>query len=86
LKTREAITILGCTVLPHPPYSPDLAPSDFYLFGALKDAICGKRFGSDDEVAEDVAVSAGLILVKTWIHALVSRWRKAVAVGDYVEK
>lgn len=27
------------TVLPHPPYSPDLAPSDLHLFGALKDAI-----------------------------------------------
>jgi len=28
--------------------SPDLVPSDFNLFGALKDAICWKRFGSDE--------------------------------------
>jgi histone-lysine N-methyltransferase SETMAR len=37
LKTQEAITKLGWIVLPYPPYSPDLAPSDFHLFAALKD-------------------------------------------------
>jgi histone-lysine N-methyltransferase SETMAR len=30
--TREAIERLGFSLLPHPPYSPDLAPSDFHLF------------------------------------------------------
>jgi hypothetical protein len=33
--TMEAI---GCRASPHPPYSPDLAPSDFHLFGPWK---CG---------------------------------------------
>jgi hypothetical protein len=66
LKTQEAITKLGWTVLPHPPYSSDLAPSDFHLFGALKDVIRGKRFGSNDEVIEEVivAMSAGFRLVQ----------------------
>jgi histone-lysine N-methyltransferase SETMAR len=41
-RTQEAIAKLGWTILSHPPYSPDLAPSDFNLFGALKDAIQGK--------------------------------------------
>jgi len=36
-------------VLPHPAYSPDLAPSDFHLFGPLKEALGGKR-RDDDEV------------------------------------
>jgi transposase len=31
-RTREAIERLGFPLLPHPPYSPDLAPSDFHLF------------------------------------------------------
>jgi histone-lysine N-methyltransferase SETMAR len=48
-------------LFPHPPYRPDLAPSDFHLFGALKDAIRGKRFGSDDEVSEEVTFCATLI-------------------------
>ena len=43
------------TVLPHPLYIPDIASSDFYLFGALRDVIPGKMFASDDEVIEEVA-------------------------------
>jgi Transposase. len=34
-KTQQTITELGWTVLSHPPYRPDLAPSDFNLFAAL---------------------------------------------------
>ncbi|KAG8247946.1 Zinc finger and BTB domain-containing protein 41 [Homalodisca vitripennis] len=35
--------------LEHPPYSPDLAPSDFHLFRYLKEFLGGKRFDTDDE-------------------------------------
>jgi len=52
--TQKAITKLGRTVLPLSQYSPGLASSDFHLFEALKDAMCGKRLGSDDEVTEEV--------------------------------
>jgi histone-lysine N-methyltransferase SETMAR len=90
LKTQDAITKLGWTVLPHPPYSPDLAPSVFHLFGALKHAIHGKRFGSYDKVIEEVKkwlCVQDSDWYKTGIHALVSCWRKDVEVdGDYVEK
>jgi hypothetical protein len=41
LKAWEQIIKFGWTVLPHLPYSPGLSPSDFHLFGALKDAVCG---------------------------------------------
>ena len=40
----------GWTFLSHPFYSPDLAPSNFHLFGALKDALRGRRFADDDEI------------------------------------
>jgi hypothetical protein len=46
LETQEAVTELRQTFPVHPPYSPDLACSDFHLFGALKDAIDGRKFGS----------------------------------------
>ena len=36
--------------LPQPPYSSDLALSDFYLLADLKKMLHGKRFSSDDEV------------------------------------
>jgi histone-lysine N-methyltransferase SETMAR len=32
------------TVLPHPAYSPDLAPCDFWMFGYMKGKLAGKRF------------------------------------------
>jgi transposase len=46
--------ISNVQMLPHPPYSPDLAPSDFHLFWPLKDALRGRHFRSDEEVTEAV--------------------------------
>jgi histone-lysine N-methyltransferase SETMAR len=54
LHTREAITKLQWTVLPHPPYSPDLAPSGYHIFSPLKDAIRRKKFEDDEEVISEV--------------------------------
>jgi len=77
-------------VLPHLPLSPDLAPSDFHLFGPLKDALHGTRFEDDESVS--CAVSTWLCEQETscyreGMHALVSRWRKDIYIdGDYVEK
>ena len=50
LKTVEHVANLGWTVLPHPPYSPDLATSDFHLFGPMKDGLRGQHFRSNDAV------------------------------------
>jgi histone-lysine N-methyltransferase SETMAR len=36
------------------PYSPNLAPSDFHLFGAQKYHIGGRRFADDEEIETDV--------------------------------
>jgi hypothetical protein len=33
------------------PSSPDLAPSDFHLFGALKNAACSVKFKTDDVIS-----------------------------------
>jgi histone-lysine N-methyltransferase SETMAR len=77
---------MGWTVLSHPPYSPDLALSDFHLFGSPKDALRGTHFEYDNSVIE-VLRKWLCRQDKTWypqgIHALVPRWRKAVEVdGD----
>ncbi|KAL6265673.1 hypothetical protein P5V15_002472 [Pogonomyrmex californicus] len=34
----------------HPPFSPDLAPSDFFLFPKFKISLGGQRFSSNEEV------------------------------------
>ncbi|GFT66504.1 mariner Mos1 transposase [Trichonephila clavipes] len=38
------------TMISQPPYSPDLAPSDFWLFPKLKNTLEGQRFSMDAEV------------------------------------
>jgi hypothetical protein len=35
---------------PHPPYSPDLVPSDFYFFGVVKRCIAGLSFEDADQL------------------------------------
>ena len=38
----------GFQLVPHPPYSPDLAPSDFHLFPNLKKDMAGQHYVLDD--------------------------------------
>ena len=48
--TEEKLAQLYWTALQHPPYSPDLSPCDYHLFGPLKEALRGQRFEDDEEV------------------------------------
>jgi len=53
-QTTELIAQFRWKVVPHPPYSLDLAKSDYHLFPKLKDHLSGMKFQSDDEVKEEV--------------------------------
>jgi hypothetical protein len=37
-------------VIPHTPYSPDLAPCDFFLFSKMKLKLKGRRFDTIEEI------------------------------------
>jgi len=50
LATQKKLAYLGFQFLHHPPYSPDLAPSDYHLFPGLKNQLKGRHFSSDTEV------------------------------------
>ena len=50
----DAVRECGYELLPHPPYSPDLAPSDFHLFPRLKKHLRGRRFDDDGELTAAV--------------------------------
>jgi histone-lysine N-methyltransferase SETMAR len=43
-KSIEKGDEMGFVLVPHPPYSPDIAPSDFFLFGYLKERLAGTSF------------------------------------------
>jgi histone-lysine N-methyltransferase SETMAR len=75
---------------PDPPYLPDLAPSDFHVFGLLKETMGGKSLRSDEEVQQ--AVHEWLRcqpndFFTRGIHALPKRWNICmVRSGDYVRE
>jgi hypothetical protein len=49
-------------LIPHPPYSPDLAPCDFFLFPKMKLKLKGRRFDTTEEIqAESQRVLDNLI-------------------------
>ncbi|XP_036336279.1 histone-lysine N-methyltransferase SETMAR-like [Rhagoletis pomonella] len=89
-KTQEKINELGYELLPHPPYSPDLAPSDFFLFPNMKKWLGGKRFVSNSEViAATNTYFEGFekTYFREGINMLEKRWKKCIDLkGDYVEK
>jgi hypothetical protein len=57
--TMATLLKLKWDVLPHPPYSQDLDPSDYHLFGPMKGFLGSKRFRNINEV---------IAAVQSWIH------------------
>jgi len=53
LLIREFLTKKETIVVPQPPYSPDLAPADFFLFPKLKSTLKGCRFQTIEEIKEN---------------------------------
>ncbi|GFX85529.1 histone-lysine N-methyltransferase SETMAR [Trichonephila clavipes] len=47
--TRQKLCELDWVVLMHPPFSPDLAPSDYHLFIALQNFLSDKKLGSRED-------------------------------------
>ena len=54
-RTLEKINSLGWEVLPHPPYSPDIAPSDFHLFRSLQHFLSGIFFSNLDDIQNAIS-------------------------------
>ena len=49
-----AVHDCGFELIDHPSYSPDLAPSDYFLFSNLKKHLAGIRYKSDDDIISAV--------------------------------
>ena len=74
----------------HTPYSPDLAPCDFWLFPALMGVLAGRVFSSDDKVEAAIRKWCSDVPVAHW-HQCFDKWEARLVKcidrnGDYVEK
>ena len=88
--TQNLITTFGWEQFDHPPYSPDLAPSDFHLFLHLKSFLVGRQFHDNNEVKEVVTTcfaSQEASFYDEGIQKLVQHYDKCLNNGgNYVEK
>uniref|UniRef100_A0A3B3QZ08 Tc1-like transposase DDE domain-containing protein n=1 Tax=Paramormyrops kingsleyae TaxID=1676925 RepID=A0A3B3QZ08_9TELE len=70
---QTAIRECGLQQLNHPPYTPDLAPSDYFLFRVLMKSLRGQQFSNDKDVMG--------------LKSLQEKWMKCMKMlGDYTEK
>jgi len=86
--SQNALERNNITKLPHPPYSPDLAPCDFWLFGFLKGKLVGGSFNTEAELHEAVCSEIDKITIKN-IRSVFNEWilrlEKCIQIGgEYV--
>jgi len=54
---REILATKQITVLEHPAYSPDLAPSDIFLFLKIKEILKGRHFDDIDDIRSNTTAA-----------------------------
>lgn len=88
LATKQKLKNFGWEVMQHPPYSPDIAPSDYHLFRSLQNHLNSQRFNSMDEIKK---VLNGFFEEKpqsfyeSGIIALPQRWQQIIEQkGNYI--
>jgi hypothetical protein len=75
--------------IPHPPYSTDLAPCDFFLFPKLKLKLKGRRFDTIEEIQAESQRVLHTLAEKEFQEAFQKwgrRWDRCLHVGgNYFE-
>jgi len=87
--TAQMLQQFRWEVFDHPPYSPDLAPSDYHLFMHLKKWLASQSFEDHDRLKTGVTTwfkSLVADFFDTGIRKLVPRYQKCVEVGGNMWK
>ncbi|UYV61192.1 hypothetical protein LAZ67_1003769 [Cordylochernes scorpioides] len=74
--------MLKWEVLPHPPYSPDIAPSNYYLFQSMQHGLDDQHFSNYKEVKkwiDEWIAAKEPVFFRDGIRQLPERWGKVVA-------
>jgi hypothetical protein len=73
--------------LDHPPYSPDLAPTDYKAFRSLQHWLNGKEFATEDDVRQSIQEWIDSKPAGFWVKGIADlprRWEKVIEYeGDY---
>ena len=74
--------------MPHPPYIPDLTPSDYHLFRSLQNDLNEKTFDSNEAVKNEsiqLFASKNQTFYESGIMKLTERWQKVIEHnGHYI--
>ncbi|UYV60743.1 hypothetical protein LAZ67_1002089 [Cordylochernes scorpioides] len=81
LLVRDFLAKNNTLMMPQPPYSPDLAPCDFFLFPKLKRPMKGRRYATLDEIKTASKEELKKILKNDFLKCFEdwkNRWHKCV--------
>jgi histone-lysine N-methyltransferase SETMAR len=86
--TREKLLKLGWVTVPHPPYSPDLAPTDYHLYRSISHYLREKKFDDENDLKMDLAnffAQKSQDFYERGILALPERWQQVIdSNGAYI--
>ncbi len=86
--TREKILKLGWVTVAHPPYSSDLAPTNYHLFRSLSNHLAEKKFANENDLKMDLVNFFGQQsqdFFERGILSLAERWRQVIdSNGAYI--
>ncbi|UYV62450.1 hypothetical protein LAZ67_2000633 [Cordylochernes scorpioides] len=89
LLVRDFLAKTNTLMMPQPPYSPDLAPCDFFLFPKLKRPMKGRRYATLDEIKTASKEELKKIFKNDFLKCFEdwkNRWHKCIiSHGDYFE-
>jgi len=89
LSVREFLATKQITVLEHPAYSPDLAPSDFFLFPKIKEILKGRHFDDIDDIRSSTMAALKAIpqnQLQNCFEGRTRHWHRCMASqGEYFE-
>jgi len=83
LVVQQFLAEKSIPVVTQPPYSPDLAPSDFWLFPALKMRLKGTRFATMEDIKSNATAELRKIPKEAFCRCFQQwqdRWSKCVCV------
>jgi hypothetical protein len=83
---RDFLASKGITALDHPPYSPDLAPADFWLFPKVKLAMKGNRHDTIQGIQRECTAVLNAIPQKEYrdcFRKLLNRFELCIDLEGY---